>query len=226
MTISLHASISPDELPADAAIDVRFRLALRNDGGKPVSVSPALAKLAAVASYAGIGITWHVGFTGDDAAAVPLQELRGWYGPPGNPPAPSVLEEYAVSIEPGAEHVTEAGAVWIPNPLLEPRHLAPAALDPQGMDGIAGPTRFEGQPPPLADRIPLARASVLVFGPTWAQLAKAKALDKDDFLRGSVVAFFTRPGVYQLSVGYLQAPWMEKSGHVSAQAAPVPVRVK
>jgi hypothetical protein len=223
MTISLHARITPDELPADTAVDVVIQLALRNDGTRPASASPSLAKLSAIASYAGIGIVWSIGFIGDDASQVPLQELRTWYGPPGNPPAPGLAVKQAVTLAPGAEHVTALGAAWIPNALLEPRHLDAATLDPQGMDGIAGPARFEGQPPPLSERVPLARASVLVFGMTSAQLATAKP--KADFLRGHVVAFFTRAGAYQLSVGYLQTSWMDIGEQFAAQAAPVPVRV-
>ena len=223
MTISLHAQISPGELPADAAIDVGIRLALRNDGSRPASASPMLAKLGAISSYAGIGITWSIGFIGDDDAQVPLVEIRTWYGPPGNPPAPGLAKQQAVKLAPGTEHVTGLSAAWIPNALLEPRHLDPASLDPQGMDGIAGPVRFEGQPPPLVERIPLARASVLVFGMSASQLATAKA--KDDFLRGHVVALFTRPGAYRFSAAYLQTSWMDIGEQFTAQAAPVSIRV-
>jgi hypothetical protein len=221
VSLSLHVTITPDVLPSDTACDVELRLALRNDGRKTIAVSPSAAKLAAIASFAGMGITWSIGFT-LDGAAVPMQELRTYYGPPGNPPSPAWAKQQAVEIEAGAEHATQMIASWIPNSVLEPRHLVPAMLDPERMDNIAGPSIHAGHTA-LAERIPLARASVLVFGPPWAMLAPT--MTKDDFLRGKVVAFFTQPGAYELRAQYAQMSWMDVGERLRVDAAPVAVRV-
>jgi hypothetical protein len=222
VTLSLRASIDPVVFP-NTPCDVRVQLALVNDGSAAFTVSPSVAKLAAIASYAGIGVTWNLAFARGDAA-VPLQELRTWYGPPGNPPAPSVMQQYATTIAPWSEHAVELLAAWIPNAALEPRHLAPNALDPEGMDHVAGPARFQAGVPVLEERIPLARASVLVFGSTWTKLSAART--KDDFLRGHVVAFFTEPGEYTLTVAYSEAPWSAPAKkHRHAIAPPVMLRV-
>ena len=222
MTLSLHATIDPSAWPADAACEVAIRLALRNDGKKKLAVSPTVAKLAAISSFAGMGITWSIGFV-IDGDAVPMQELRSWYGPPGNPPSPAWAKQQAVELAPGAEHVTQMIGSWIPNARLEPRHLVPATLDPEGMDNVAAPSRHEGQPPPLAQRIPLAQASVLVFGAPWSALEKT--MTKDDFLRGKVVAFFTKPGAYQLRAQYAQMSWLDVGEKLRVEAAPVALRV-
>ncbi len=210
-TLSLHATLTPDVWPGDAACDVVVRLVLRNEGGTRAAASPALAKLGAIASYAGIGITWNIGFV-SDAAQVPLQELRRWHGPPGNPPSPEWARQQSVEIEPGAEHVTELMACWIPNRVLEPRHLSTAALDPEGMDQVDA----------LASRIPLATASVLVFGMRSAELATTA----DDVLRGHVVAFFTQPGTYEVHAQYAQMSWMGVGDKFQISAAPVSIHVR
>jgi hypothetical protein len=214
MAISLHATIAPDRLPATSMVDARIRLVLRNDGAAPAQVSPGIAKLAAVASYAGIGITWNLGFADDAEVAPPMRELRRYHGPPGNPPSPAWAQQQAIALAPGAEHATELIACWIPNAQLEPRHLTREALDPAGMDGIAE----------LAAQLPLARASVLAFGTTSARLAAARA--GDDFLRGHVVALFTRPGTYRFHAHYVQHSWMGVGERLTASAPPVALQIE
>jgi hypothetical protein len=159
----------------------------------------------------------------DDAGvAVHIQELRRWYGPPGNPPAPSYAKEQSITIKPKAEHVVDLGGCWIPNALLEPRHLDPTALDPQGMDNVASPSRFAGAVP-LADQIDLPRASVLVLSGRWAQLDTARSAA--DFLRGHVVGFVTRAGTYELRVQYVQESWLDIGQRLRLDAKPVIVRI-
>jgi hypothetical protein len=220
--ISLRATITPDRLPADAACDVVLRLVLRNDGTVPVPLALELAKLDAISSYAGVGVTWSIKFDDPAGAASPIQELRTWYGPPGNPPPPSIVDARAVGLAPGAETSAEFAACWIPNAQLEPRHLEPAALDPQGMDNVAPPSRYAGLPT-LGERVPLARASVLVLAPTWKSLADARAAD--GFLRGHVVAFFGAPGTYQLRAQFWQSSHTDPASSVHAVAEPVAVAV-
>lgn len=169
---------------------------LRNSGSAAISLATDVAKLAAVASYAGVGITW-----GIDIKGVKICELRTYYGPPGNPPAPSVITQASRTLAPGACQTVEMPAAWIPNNVLEPRHLA--NLDPHGMDRLGD----------------VSGASVLVFHP--------RGLDRsrDDFLRGHVVAFFPAPGTYELRASYTQAPWMGVGEQHHAVAAPITVAV-
>ncbi len=215
MPVSLAVEPAPAVLPADAPCDLALRLVVRNDGTAPVEIYPEVAKLSAISSYAGAGITWHVELA-DAGGAVPIQELRRWYGPPGNPPGPGIPKQYVVTLAPGAEHVAHLAACWIPNAILEPRHLDVRALDPEGMDNIAGPSRIAGHPA-LAERIAVAGASVLVLQATWSALDAARA--KDDFLRGHVVAFVSRPGVYELRIGYSQHSWMGLGAQLAAHGA-------
>lgn len=193
--LELTAELDPARLP-QAPCDVRLRLVLRNAGSAPISLATDMAKLAAVASYAGVGITW-----GLDIAGVKIRELRSWYGPPGNPPAPSAITKAARTLAPGASETVEMPAAWIPNRVLEPRHLA--NLDPQGMDNLGD----------------VSGASVLVLFP--------RGLDRkaDDFLRGHVVAFFPGPGTYELRASYAQAPWMGVGERHRAESPPVVITV-
>lgn len=193
MALTLAASATPDRV---AQGDVVIRLVLRNTGGAPIAIAPAVAKLAAVASFAGVGITWELAL--GDAR---ITELRRWYGPPGNPPAPSFIKQYEVTLAPGAEHVTELAACWIPH--LEPRQRAQTTLDPQGIDGLG----------------PIGDVGVLVIGATSAQLDRTG----DDFLRGHVVAFVGEGGRRELRVSYVQRPWLKVGEQHEAVAAPVAI---
>ena len=222
MSLSLHVAVSPDRWPASAAQNVSIRAALRNDGKQDETIVPQMAKLAPIGSFAGVGVTWNVTLVDEAGAPVHIQELRRWYGPPGNPPAPSYVKQNAVTIAPGKEHVVDLGGCWIPNPQLEPRHLDPAQLDPEGMDNVAGPARFAGAVP-LSERIDLAKASVFVLMAPWDQLAKARSAS--DFLRGHVVGFVTHPGAYQLRVQYAQESWMDIGQRVRVEAPPIAVHI-
>ena len=195
MALALVATVTPERI---AQGDVSIRLALCNTGGSPIAIAPGAAKLAAVASFAGVGITWDLAL--GDAR---ITELRRWYGPPGNPPAPSFITSYEVTLAPGAEHVTELPACWIPH--LEPRHRTQAALDPQAMDGVSA----------------IGDVGVLVLGATASQLDRTA----DDFLRGHVVAFLPAGGAYELRVRYLQRPWMKVGEQHEAAAAPVTIHL-
>lgn len=193
--LELSAELTPARLPATPC-DVSLRFVLRNSSSAPISLATDLAKLAAVASYAGVGIAW-----GIDIAGVKICEVRTWYGPPGNPPPPSVITSASKQLAPGGERAFVIPAAWIPNSALEPRHLA--NLDPQGMDRLGD----------------VSAASVLVFYP--------RGLDRkaDDFLRGHVVAFFPGPGTYELRASYTQAPWQGVGEQHQAVAPPITVTV-
>jgi hypothetical protein len=201
VTLALDVAIEPARLDAEPA-NVTVRLVLRNAGSSNVTIHPSVAQPSGISSYAGIGITWVMSFYAGGERQ-PMQELRRWYGPPGNPPGPGALTHAGVTLAPTATHETLFAAVWIPNARLEARHLAPAAIDPQGMDNIAAPSRIAGHPA-LAERIDLPRASVLVFGATWEKLSPEMA--KDDFLRGHLVAFMSA-GEYTLRASYIEAPF-------------------
>jgi hypothetical protein len=219
MPISLHVTATPDRWPHDAACDVALRFTLRNDSAAKVSVAARVAQLDAMSSNAGIGIAWHVELVDANEVAAPMQEIRTYYGPPGNPPSPQWVKDQAVTIKPAAEYVRELVACWIPNMLLEPRHLRADALDPERMDNIAGPSR--GPMLALAERFPLERASVVVVGASWAQLAAARSAD--DFLRGHVVAFIAQPGAFELRVQYVQDSWLGIGERMRIAAAPVAI---
>ena len=193
--LSLSAELTPARLPATPC-DVQLRLVLRNTGKTPLSLAPDMAKLDAVASYAGAGITWSLEIPG-----VRIRELRTWYGPPGNPPAPSAIAKLARPLKAGAEKAVEIPVAWFPNSALEPRHLA--NLDPQGMDNLGD----------------VSGASVLVF--------HARKLDRkaDDFLRGHVVAFFPGPGNYELRASYAQGTWFGVGERHRATAEPIRITV-
>ena len=193
--LELSAALTPARLP-QTPCDVTLRMELRNAGRTPISLATDLAKLDAVASYAGAGVTW-----GIEISRVKICELRTWYGPPGNPPAPSAIAKLARPLAPAASKVVELPAAWIPASELEPRHLA--NLDPQGMDGLGD----------------VSGSSVLVF--------HARKLDRkaDDFLRGHVVAFFPGPGTYELRVSYAQGTWFGMGERHRAAAPPIDVLV-
>lgn len=223
--VSLRVSAAPDRLPLDRICDIDLQLTLCNEGTEKVEIYPKAAKLDAVASSAGIGISWTLALipqTSNDP--VPLLELRHWYGPPGNPPAPSYAKSLATTLAPGEQHVHRQLACWIPNARLAPEHLSPAVLDPQGMDNIATrswtPPAGYKLPPPLQDHFPLAQASVLVLGANAAALESAMR-EEADFLRGHVVAFVPAAGTYHLHVGYAQSSWMGLGKTFQVRAAPV-----
>ncbi len=223
--LSLRASIVPDRLPIDRICDVDLQLALCNEGKETIEIYPNAAKLAAIASFAGIGISWSLVLTPEHGEPpLPLLELRRWYGPPGNPPSPASAKQHAVSLGPGAQHVERQLACWIPNARLAPEHLRPEVLDPDGMDNIAArswtPPPGYDAPPPLHERFPLARASVLVLGANAASIGAAMR-EQTDFLRGHVVAFVPAAGTYELRVGYVQNSWMGLGKTFQVLAAPV-----
>lgn len=222
--LALRVRSSVEQLPLDRICEVDLELMLRNDGRGAIEIFPKAAKLAAIASFAGIGFTWSLAIVPDGSeTAVPLLELRRWYGPPGNPPAPSYAKQFLVSLDPGAEHVEHLGACWIPNARLAPEQLSPSVLDPQGMDNVATrswtPPPGYPMPPPLVETFALARASVLVFGARAAAIETAMR-DQPDFLRGHVVAFVPGAGAYDLRVGYAQNSWMGLGKTLEARAAP------
>jgi len=221
MTVSLHATLSTDRLSASESADFQLRLSLRNDGDKPTKVYPSAAKLAAIASYAGVGISWGVQLSDDAGAQIPISELRTWYGPPGNPPSPQWAENSAITLAPGKTHELAIPMAWIPNAKLKPRQIDPAVIDPEGMDAIAGPHKGTPWPVPVAERIPLAQASVLVVGTPLGAIA----LDKEDCLRGKVVAFVVKPGEYKLQAFYSQHSFMGVGEQLGATAAPIALHV-
>jgi hypothetical protein len=221
MTVSLHAALSLDRWSSTEAADLQLRLTLRNDGTAAAKVYPTAAKLAAIASYAGIGISWGVQLQDVAGAQIPIRELRTWYGPPGNPPSPQWAESSAVKLAPGAKHELAIPMAWIPNAKLKPRQLDPTVIDPEGMDSIAGPHKGPQWPIPISEQIPLATASVLVVGSPLG----AVALDKEDSLRGKVVAFVVSPGDYTLQAFYSQHSFMGVGEQLSATAAPIALRV-
>ena len=213
MGLRLQLDVSPDRLRLDTASDLELRLRLTTDAR--VTIYPAAAKLEAIVSYAGVGITWGVSLAGPDGA-VPIKELRTWYGPPGNPPAPSWVKRDAIELRPGVEHVITLPACWIPNAEIDPASLDPKLLDPQGMDNISGPG-FVGHPP-LVELVALARCSVIAFAPL-GQLDRSKV----DFLRGRVVAFVPAAGSYELTAAYQQFSFMGVGENVQAIAPAVPI---
>ena len=202
MTLTLHPALSREQLPIDKACDLDVKLVLRNDGKEAITIYPNAAKLSAIVSYAGIGISWMIELADTSGTRVPFHELRTWYGPPGNPPAPSWANEHAVKLAPGKEHASSVGLCWIPSVLLEPRHIDPKTIDPENMDRVV---------PPGPD------ASVLVVNARVETLNRKKA----DFLRGHVVAFVPQPGEYALRFAYSQSTWGNNVGNLASNVAPV-----
>lgn len=231
--IALRAQVEPAVWPAGALTDVRFRLVLINEGERKAAIYPGAARLSDVSSVAGAGISWQLRFRGA-GGPVHQQEMRSWYGPPGEPPSASAVKKQTeVRLRPSGAHETELFACWIPNALLSPRHLDPAALDPTGMDNIAEheiqrqwPSHLQ-MVPPLARRIPLHQASLLVFRETAARLEPLMAA-RPDFLRASfstVVAFFVSPGDHELEAAYLQHSWMDIGEALTAEAPITSIRI-
>ena len=223
--LALRVTSTVDQLPLDRTCDLELELVLTNRGRKAIEIYPNAAKLAAIASYAGIGITWAIALIpAGSETPLPLLELRRWYGPPGNPPSPAYAKQQAVSLAAGEEHVAHLVACWIPNAHLSPDHLAPAVLDPEGMDNVAPrswtPPPGYPMPPPLVESFPLAQASVLVFNAT-APAIEAAMRDKPDFLRGHVVAFVPGAGAYELHAGYQQSSWMGLGSTFDVRATPL-----
>src|SRR6185295_13705542 len=96
--------------------EVELVFTLSNQGREAIEIYPQAAKLAALASYAGIGISWSIALTPENSETpLPLVELRRWYGPPGNPPSPEYAKKLSVSLRAGGEHVERQVACWIPN---------------------------------------------------------------------------------------------------------------
>jgi hypothetical protein len=225
--LMMTLAIAPATFPADAMHDVSFKFTFRNDGDAPVLIYPGAAKLCAHASTAGTGICWEMGFDAKSGAVADVREIRTWYGPPGEPPlATAIKKQTEVRLAPRKEKTTELRACWIPNALLPPASLTPAVLDPEGMDGIDTPAAgtSPGAPRPLKDTFPLARASALLFGTDCATMKKAMR-ERQDFLRGHVVALFGGPGDWQARVGFLQQPWLFEAGHLVVRTESVPIRI-
>src|SRR5438067_228205 len=89
--IVLSAHAEPAAWPVDALCDVVFRLVLTNEGDREVAVYPLAARLSDMITSAGVGISWQLRFSGPNGP-VPQQELRTYFGPPGNPPSPSAVK--------------------------------------------------------------------------------------------------------------------------------------
>jgi hypothetical protein len=232
----LRLAIEPAVLPADAMRDVSFKLTFRNEGRAPASIHPGAAKLCAHASTAGTGICWDFAFdlkaaaggqAPDGAPTAAVREIRTYYCPPGEPPlAAAVKKQTEVRLAPGKEHRTELRACWIPNALLPPASLNPAVLDPQAMDGIDAPAGGTppGAPRPLKDVFPLPPASALLFGTDCATMKKVMR-ERQDFLRGSVVALFAAAGDWEARVAFHQEPWLFEAEHHVLTAPGVAIKV-
>jgi hypothetical protein len=225
-SISARISVEPAVWPAGSLQDVTIRLILRNEGPKTALVYPLAIRPIGRTSIAGEGIEWTLEAkpAGGDTP-IPIQEIRTYYGPPGEPRSEKWLRSKGkVSLSPGREHETKIEACWIPNSLLKPEQLVPAVLDPDGMDGI-GPRNFQpppGQamPPPLSESFSFARASVLIIDSPCK--AMKQGIGKEpELLRGQVVAFFPAPGAYLLGARYVQDSWMQIGEKLAATAAAV-----
>jgi hypothetical protein len=225
-SISARIAVEPAVWPAGSLQNVTIRLILRNEGPTTALVYPLAIKPIGRMSIAGEGIEWTLEAkpaVGD--SPVPIQELRTYYGPPGEPRAEKWLRSKGkVSLSPGREHETKIEACWIPNSLLKPEQLAPAVLDPDGMDGI-GPRKYQpppGQvmPPPLGESFSFARASVLIIDGSCKAIKQGVGKEPE-LLRGQVVAFFPAPGIYLLGARYVQDSWMQIGDKLAATAAPV-----
>jgi hypothetical protein len=230
MRISARLSVEPAIWPARALQDVTLRMILKNEGASAAVVYPLIAKTIPRTSMAGEGIEWTLQATAaGNRAPVRIQEIRTYYGPPGEPRAAKWLKANGqVTLSPGREHATEIAACWIPNSLLKPEQLDPAMLDPDGMDGI-GPRKFDlpaGQEsaPPLSSLIPLTKASILVLGRRCADMKKDLG-KKRELLRGEVVGFFPAPGAYVLEASFIQDSWMQIGEKLSVPTAPVSISV-
>jgi hypothetical protein len=205
VTLTIHPRASRDQLPIDAPCDVDITAVLRNDGKEAITIYPTAAKLSPIISYAGIGITWSLELADAKGKPCPLFELRTYFGPPGNPPAPSWANEQAVTLAPGATHSTTFQACWFPNAALEPRHLSMKAFDPTGMNAQF----FKNQ------KIDFAKASVFVMNGRVAAFDRSR----DDFLSGRVIGLVQEPRACELRLGYMQHSFMNVGANLSSTIA-------
>jgi hypothetical protein len=84
--ISARIYVEPAVWPTGSLQDVTIRLILRNDGPKTALVYPLAIKPIGRISIAGEGIEWTLeAKAADGDIPVPIQELRTYYGPPGEP---------------------------------------------------------------------------------------------------------------------------------------------
>jgi hypothetical protein len=49
--------------------------------------------------------------------------------------------------------------------------------------------------------------------------------ERQDFLRGHVVALFGAAGDWEAQVSFLQQPWLFEAGHLDITADPVPITI-
>lgn len=230
MKLSLHATIEPNQWPMDRMQNVLIRLDLRNDGETAIPVYPRVVSLHGLVSTASMGVEWDLVFRPEGKGGQPkIVELRTYYGPPGEPVDEKWMRKTALILKSGESWKSEIHACWVPNALLKPAHLDPTTLDPNGYDNInpqpANPAAGGlGRPPRLAEVIPLARASVLIFNASSVELTPASAMN-DDFLRGHLVMFFTEPGPYHLQAVYRQAAFMVPIQAFEVNSQPLPLQI-
>jgi hypothetical protein len=158
--------------------DVELVLELENNGLLSVVVYPEVAQWSARAGWAGPAF----GLEG-------MRELRTWYGPPGHPPNSSYFDQGAKPLARGQRLATRFHACLFAPGVLEPRHLALATLDPEGMDGLSG--------------LDLASSSLLVVGPP-AKLLLAEREKREDFLRPGLFVPLAPKGPWPLRFSYHQ----------------------
>ena len=175
MRLSVTANVTPAR---DGIDDVELVLTLDHDGCEPVVVYLDSAGWA------------RSGWMGPLIAIEGMREIRSWLGPPGQPPIASYFEQSARALAPGKRIARRFAACLFAQGALEPRHLAPATLDPEGMDGLAG--------------IDLTRNALLVVGSTSEELLRDKN-GREDFLRPGLLVPLAPVGPWELRASYAQA---------------------
>jgi hypothetical protein len=186
----------------DLALELRFT----QQAQAAVTIYPDAAQLAQRSGWG--GPTFEVRLVPEAGGpAVPLVELRTWYGPPGQPPTAAYFAPHRRKVKPGRTEQHVLRACWLPGGTLLPGQLEARVLDPQGMDGLEASW--------------LGGASVLVLGRRCAELEPRRRAP--DLLRGHVIALVPTGGRYGVSVVYAQQQWgaFKPTNPLRLQSAPV-----
>ncbi|TGK36077.1 hypothetical protein EHQ12_08395 [Leptospira gomenensis] len=120
--------------------------------------------------------------------------MRGYYGPPGQPPNRTFYEKNMILLSPDESYRKTFTACWIPRSAIAPTAVSPNNLDPEGMDSV-DPALFR-------------RASFLILGKGSEQVLQEMD-SREDFLRPNPLLVFPKSGEYELSASYLQFQWVE-----------------
>ncbi|MCG6169568.1 hypothetical protein [Leptospira sanjuanensis] len=185
--LTLDCSASQNEFSSSNIQEIEFTVRLTNISGLNLEIYPKIAPFIGVGGWGGPSF-------GLNFLETSFQELRSYYGPPGQPPNRNFYETNSTLLLPGESHFKTWKTCWIPRDAIPSNSVSKENLDPEGMDAV-DENRFQ-------------QSSFLVLGKGKDEILKEMNL-RADFLRPNLLIVFPGPGNYEFHVSYHQSEWTD-----------------